>query len=157
MLSNIQNGFDYENSIPIACGIRYSNEGFNYVGSYKDAMDLYFNGFKRTLTLNDDGITLVIENPLNTSSGSEEVTLYTFYYRIVLMRILFNDSYMIGDVNNDGSITTRDAQLVENYLKGTITLNEKAKKAADVNKDGVVDSEDASLIQKFVVGQLKSF
>lgn len=51
-----------------------------YVGSYTDAMDLYYEAYKRTLSLLPSNIQLRIENP--KTSGTT-----TFYYRIVLMKI----------------------------------------------------------------------
>lgn len=146
----ILNGFSAQNTIPIACGIKYNNNGFNYVGTYKDSMDMYWNGFKRTLTLGGNNINLRIENPMNTDDKN------AFYYKLVLMKIDINE-YLLGDVNNDGVINSSDYVLIKNYVEGKTTFNDKQKKAADVNKDGVINSDDVALVQKFIMGQITSF
>lgn len=62
-----------------------------------------------------------------------------------------NDSYKLGDVNEDGNIDALDASnvLLEYALKATnqpLKFNELQSKAADVNKDGSINALDASLI-----------
>lgn len=57
----------------------------------------------------------------------------------------------MGDVDSDGSVSSVDASLVlAEYAaistNGTLTFDDKAKKAADANKDGKIDSSDASSI-----------
>ena len=59
--------------------------------------------------------------------------------------------YLLGDVNNDGSVDSSDASIVlAEYAKiqtgGAGEFTETQKKAADVNDDNVVDSSDASKI-----------
>ena len=59
--------------------------------------------------------------------------------------------YLLGDVNNDGSVDSSDASIVlAEYAKiqtgGAGEFTETQHKAADVNNDGVVDSSDASKI-----------
>jgi len=72
-------GLNVDNCVPVATGIKASAIGFNYVGKYDDSMDMYWGGFKRTLTLGNNNITLRIENPATEKS--------TFNYKIVLMKI----------------------------------------------------------------------
>ncbi|MBR5513048.1 MAG: hypothetical protein IKV85_03550 [Ruminococcus sp.] len=60
----------------------------------------------------------------------------------------------LGDVDSDGSVNSADASLVlAEYAalstNGTLTFDDKMKKAADVNKDGSIDSSDASSILAF--------
>ena len=77
---NYPSGCNADNCVPIACGVKYTTKGYNYVGIYQDAMDSFLNAFKRTLTLTPDNIILRINNPA-TDSG------HTFYYKIILMKI----------------------------------------------------------------------
>lgn len=76
---NYPQGFNADNCVPITCGIKASNIGFNYIGKYDDSMDLYWNGFKRTLTLGNQSINLRLENCLTEQAN--------FNYKIVLMKI----------------------------------------------------------------------
>jgi hypothetical protein len=60
-------------------------------------------------------------------------------------------AYLLGDVNNDGSVDSSDASLVlAEYAKiqtgGAGEFTEIQQKAADVNKDNSTDSSDASKI-----------
>lgn len=66
-------------------------------------------------------------------------------------------NYKLGDVNNDGNITASDYVLIKNYIMGTTTLNDIAKKAADVNKDGSISASDYVLIKNYIMGIITSF
>ena len=57
----------------------------------------------------------------------------------------------IGDVNEDGQITSSDYVLIKNYIMGTSELSETAKKAADYNQDGQITSSDYVLVKKFIM------
>jgi large repetitive protein len=57
----------------------------------------------------------------------------------------------LGDVNNDGFITSYDASLVLLYVVGNTSFNDAQKVAADVNKDGSIGANDASRILMYCV------
>lgn len=52
--------------------------------------------------------------------------------------------YLLGDVNQDGSVDVNDAGLIWAYLSNEVsnTLSEMQKKAADINGDGAITKED---------------
>lgn len=78
---NYPSGFSKENCIPIACGIRVvGNQGYEFVGEYRDAMSIYWNGYTKYLNLLSDNINLHISNPQTNS--------VIYYYKIVLMKII---------------------------------------------------------------------
>ena len=60
----------------------------------------------------------------------------------------------LGDLNNDGQITSADALMA---LKASVSMIEVNKTLADVNKDGSITSADALLILKYSVGLVTSF
>ena len=60
-----------------------------------------------------------------------------------------------GDVNCDGRVTSRDAQLVLQFEAGLIR-SLPCQENADVNGDGEINSVDAALILQFVAGLLDS-
>ena len=64
---------------------------------------------------------------------------------------------IFGDANNDGSVDTLDAVLVQKYTAERILLTAEQIYAADVNKDGVADTLDAILIQQFAAGIISVF
>ena len=63
-----------------------------------------------------------------------------------------NDS-KLGDVNNDGLITPKDASLVFNYFLGKVRFTNEQKKRADVNKDDQITPADALCIHKKILNQ----
>lgn len=62
-----------------------------------------------------------------------------------------------GDVNGDWAINTADVLLIQRYLAGAVTLNEKQKELADVNGDGTVSVADVLLIQRYLAHAIAGF
>lgn len=58
---------------------------------------------------------------------------------------------LIGDVDQDGSITISDVSEIQLHLAEMATLTGNNLIAADANGDGVVDIKDASLVQSYIV------
>ena len=61
---------------------------------------------------------------------------------------------MLGDVNNDGKITAKDARLALRRAVGLETYAEGTREfiACDVNKDGKITAADARKILRAAVG-----
>lgn len=68
--------------------------------------------------------------------------------------IAANIKYILGDVDNDGSVSTADTLMIQKYQSSIIVLDDFQKQAADVNQDGSVGTADVLLLQKFLAGQL---
>ena len=51
-------------------------------------------------------------------------------------------SFILGDVNEDGTVNMHDAVRIWNYKAGNVTLSEKQLEMADVDDNGVIDKED---------------
>ena len=64
---------------------------------------------------------------------------------------------MLGDINQDGTVTRRDASMVWSIAKGTRTVGDDIMKLADVNGDGQVDALDSAMIYGYVSGKIKEF
>ena len=62
-----------------------------------------------------------------------------------------NTSYVKGDVNNDGKVSSSDYVLIKNHIMGTKTLSEENKKYADYNGDGKITSSDYVLIKNYIM------
>ncbi len=58
---------------------------------------------------------------------------------------------MLGDVNGDGLVKSKDYMMIKNYIMGTLELSETEKKAADVNKDGEIKSKDYMMIKNHIM------
>ncbi len=56
-------------------------------------------------------------------------------------------SILLGDIDNDGKVTSSDSYELIKYLNKTISLTPYQMKAADVNRDGVVDDNDREALR----------
>ena len=63
-------------------------------------------------------------------------------------------TYLLGDVNEDRSVTARDATLALQFAVGYIQLTDSQKKAGDVNFDNKITARDATMILQYAVGLL---
>ena len=59
-----------------------------------------------------------------------------------------------GDLDHDGSVSTKDALQVLKHIVGLISLNEDSRKATDLNQDNNITVADALLMLKITVGLL---
>ena len=57
---------------------------------------------------------------------------------------------LLGDVNNDGGVTTDDSALSLRSAAELDTLDDAATVSADMNQDGIADTSDAVLILQTV-------
>jgi len=64
---------------------------------------------------------------------------------------------LLGDVDDDGQITTADAQMVLETVVGIRTLSPTEEAAADVDGNGAVDVADAQWIAQFASGAVTAF
>lgn len=71
--------------------------------------------------------------------------------------IKYEAAYMLGDVNDDGRVTSQDASYALQIAIKSLKPSETQKLAADVNLDGRVTSQDASYILRKAIKDIKSF
>lgn len=64
---------------------------------------------------------------------------------------------MVGDVDNNGDITTNDGTLIQRHLAKYITLTDAQKAIADVDGDGIVNIYDKMYIDKYLAGLSDGF
>ena len=69
----------------------------------------------------------------------------------------YTQNYVLGDVNEDGEIDSRDALRTLRGAAGLVTLTPSQTSAADVNFDNEIDSRDALRILRFAAGLIPSF
>lgn len=67
------------------------------------------------------------------------------------------EARLLGDVNDDGKITTSDTTAVLNASAEITPLTDDNAKSADVNRDGVADTKDAALILKYAAEKITGF
>ena len=68
-----------------------------------------------------------------------------------------DDTFILGDVNNDGVVDTIDATLVQRYDAQMSLPEGTIIERGDVNNDGEVDIIDATLIQRYDAGMTVKF
>ena len=68
-----------------------------------------------------------------------------------------NEDVVLGDVNGDGEVDVRDANLVVSWYYGNMDLDDTQLFVADVNGDGDADIRDANLIFSSYYGTVDIF
>lgn len=108
-------------------------------------------------TTSDDRIVNVDENGNVTAiaNGSATIKVECSGYKVeVKCEVVVSDiSYMLGDVNRDGEITSADAQLILRYCVGKVELDDEQLILADLNSDGEITSADAQKVLKICVNK----
>jgi hypothetical protein len=66
-------------------------------------------------------------------------------------------SAIVGDANNDGSVTIEDVTSIQKYLAVLLTERQINLTLADANRDGSVNVEDATTIQKYLAQLITQF
>ncbi len=57
---------------------------------------------------------------------------------------------MVGDVDNDGEVSTADVSQIQRHCASIITFSDEEFKVADVDGDGFVNTIDTSCVQRFL-------
>ena len=60
----------------------------------------------------------------------------------------------LGDVNGDGTVTTKDALMIMQAINGDLRLTDDEFKRADLNKDGILSSMEALRILQYINGNV---
>ena len=66
-------------------------------------------------------------------------------------------SYLYGDVDYSGSVTVKDATLIQKYCSGLESLSSLAQTLAKVTGNSKITVKDATAIQKKIAGVIKKF
>ena len=74
---------------------------------------------------------------------------------LIFFLIINVSATTLGDINNDGKVSSLDYILVRKHLLGTLTLTDTQKKAADVNSDNKISSLDYIKIKQIVINSGK--
>lgn len=90
-----------------------------------------------------------VENGTSMTAGIETETPVT------ILSLAIRKDETLGDVNGDGLIDQKDAQMILDYEAKK--LAELPLAISDVSGDGIIDSNDAVLILQYVDGTIASF
>lgn len=66
--------------------------------------------------------------------------------------IIISDFYVIGDLNDDGKVSSTDFAALRRHILGIKLLEGEALRLADINVDGKVNSTDYSLLRRIILG-----
>ncbi len=98
-------------------------------------------------------VLLEFEQPANQSSAVQnERADYGFTYYYKYLGTSRPVTYLIGDVDGNGTIGAADYLTVVSYLSATVELTETQLLAADVNADGNVTSADYMTLASVISG-----
>ena len=86
-----------------------------------------------------------MENKFKFSKKFKIVTLTSF---LIMSHYTYSNAAMLGDINNDGKISTDDSLLLKNHLVGKMILDENEKTLADINGDSQISLSDLSLLKR---------
>lgn len=99
-------------------------------------------GYRFSGWSSDGGVTKLSNQQLSELKIFNDIT-YTAYYSAPIK----------GDANGDGKVTSADVLLLNNYIKGKITLKPEQLEALDMNGDGKWDAEDVKAILAIIAGK----
>lgn len=117
----------------------------------------YVSWNQEALTANDSAITISFEYVMyhNQENGTGMDAGVVTTTPTVTLELLVTEG-ILGDVNNDGTVDEKDAQMILDYEAQK--LDKKLNVLiSDVSGDGKIDSNDAVLILQYVSGKFAEF
>ena len=128
--------------------------------------------FQLILAQSEDGVptqsNIVYIDQETSANGKVEFTVYpkslssgsTYYVYLAnasgrreLLTFKYYQSYMLGDVDENGKLSSNDALFALQAAAGKRTLSENARLAADADKNGKLSSNDALFILQAAAGK----
>lgn len=121
--------------------ITASGQGtISYSSSNNDVATVSSSGVVTGVSAGTATITITAAGNSNYNSASKTIS------------ITVKKSYMMGDVNLDGTVSIDDVTLIQKHLASMVELDGEQLKVADVTGDGDVSIDDVTKIQKFIAG-----
>ncbi|MBQ3527413.1 MAG: dockerin type I repeat-containing protein [Clostridia bacterium] len=62
--------------------------------------------------------------------------------------------FIAGDVDGDGSVSTKDANIIKRVISGVLIPTEDVLRLCDVNGDGSINTKDTNVIKRMISGIL---
>ena len=130
--SGIFTVIDQENGATVASG------NFTDLG-YEEAFSLQFSISEMQTDWNLMLIAETDAEQVSTGGNTSYIKLYN------------ESSFVLGDINQDGTIDKLDPLLLSKHLAGMMTLPDNQSVLADMNEDGTLDMRDVLLICSYIV------
>lgn len=113
------------------------------------------NRYYATIPINDLSVE-GIEYYISASDGTNTICCGTesnpYFVAIKDNSVIDN----LGDVDNDGLITVKDAYMILNHIYGEIILTDDQFRRADLNNDGILSTSEALRILQYINGNVTS-
>ena len=77
----------------------------------------------------------------------KRITLFIIWIAICLSICASLPKRQLGDINNDGKVTTTDLVILSRHLAELTEITELDYRYADMNQDGVLDVLDLALLR----------
>ena len=101
-----------------------------------------------TWTSSDKNVVTVVNGKVAAVGKGEATVIAKVGTYTATCKVVVTDDFLLGDVNEDGNITTIDARLALQGASGNKVLTAKQIKLADTNNDGLLTVIDARTILK---------
>ena len=136
------NNFVQENSITFPILFDPGSSGGVQGGGTYDDYYLPNDGspYPRDFIIDQEGIIQYANNEIDF-----EWMIY------VIEELIYDDNYMLGDINSDGSIDILDVVLIVNIILGVLEPSEAQLIAGDLNLDGVINILDVVQIVNIIL------
>ena len=132
--------------------VEYTVNFFEYSGRYT------INGVEYDMDSNGNMTPLSVPTePTSEVPATAEITSEAVEPTIPETTAEPIPQYLMGDVNDDGSVDTLDAIIVQKSAAEKTSLDDWHRYVADVNGDTYIDVLDAALIQKYAVEKISVF
>lgn len=88
-----------------------------------------------------DGVIMVVAEGVTPDTGLAGIKA-----------AIIDVKYIMGDVNGDGVINSKDAVIFNQHLAGIEMMDSSVLDAADINKDNAINSKDIVAMNQFLAG-----
>ncbi len=120
------------------------------------------NGEQYTISANQGNLTYKSNNPdiaivskkgiiTAIGEGTAIISVINQEADVVQIHVSVIPAQMIGDTNEDNSVTTADIIMMEKYLHAKVKFTKQQKENADMNHDGKVNIYDYILLKKKLI------
>lgn len=87
-------------------------------------------------------------------NANHSITEAYYYNNKRSISFKVRDSYLIGDVDDDGSVASTDATLIQRKIAGLLkALDDNAVVRGDINENGELDIMDVTIMQRYLAQQ----
>lgn len=136
------------NTLSVGATSRITSSGkgsINFSSSNTAVATVSSSGVVTGISVGAATITVTAAGNSNYNSASKIITIFV------------KKSYMMGDINLDGTVNIDDVTLIQKYIANISELDSEQLKTADVTGDGDISIDDVTTIQKYLASMIAAF